>query len=89
MKQSKELTALLLLAEKLMIAEQKGYEDDQILYSLFQIANAYLDQSQEVDIVAVEFATNLPFRTNPDLDENPYVNVAFIEKPKTHIKKMN
>lgn len=89
MKQSKELTMLLLLAEKLMIAEQKGFEDDTILYSLFQIANAYLDQAQEVDIVAIELASYLPFKTNPDLDNHPNINVAFVERPKEATKKMS
>jgi hypothetical protein len=89
MKQSKELTALLLLAEKLMILEKQGFTDDTIFYSLMEIASSYLDFATQYEIGAIEFASHLPFRTNADLDTNPNINVAFVEKPKTHIKQMN
>ena len=89
MKQSKELTALLLLAEKLMILENEGFEDETIFYSLMQIASSYLDFATQYEIGAIEFASHLPFRTNPELDDNAYINVAFVEKSPTLTKKMN
>jgi hypothetical protein len=85
-KQSKELTALLLLAEKLMILENEGFEDDIILYSLLEVASSYLDYATQYEIGAIEFATYLPFRTNPELDNNDYMNVAFVEKAPTLTK---
>lgn len=81
MKASKELIALYLLAEKLVLMENKGYQDDHILNTLLQIANAYLDFSQDNDIVAIEIASYFPIKTNPDLDEAD-INVAFVERPK-------
>lgn len=78
---SKELIALYLLAEKLVIMENKGYQDDHILNTLLQIANAYLDFSQDTDVIGIELASYFPIKTNPDLDDND-INVAFVERPK-------
>jgi len=62
---------------------------NELIIILEQIKKELLKLEEEgLEIIAIELASYLPIRTNPELDNNE-LNVVFIEKPKTHIKKMS
>lgn len=80
-----ELIILYQLAEDLAAND---LEDEGLLLMLLQMAKAYLDIAKEHSISHIEVASYLPIRVNEKLD-NEELNVVFVEKQKTLVKKMN
>jgi hypothetical protein len=87
MKKNDERLVLVYQIAELLV-ELEDYKDNGLLLAQLQITKQLLDYiSLGNEVEALEFATYLPFRTNPDLDNNDYMNIAFVTKQPTLTKK--